>query len=60
MWKQLTNELNTQACSETTCVCVGDSEADIYELFLSELNEDKIKDSDMESLIGLVAHDLWR
>ena len=27
---------------------------------LSELDEDKIKDSDMESLIGLVAHDLWR
>ena len=24
-----------QACTETTCVCVGDSEADIYELFVA-------------------------
>ena len=24
-----------QACPETTCVCVGDSEADIYELFVA-------------------------
>ena len=25
-----------QACPETTCVCVGDSEADIYELFVAQ------------------------
>lgn len=27
------SNITAQACPETTCVCVGDSEADIYELF---------------------------
>ena len=29
-----------QACPETTCVCVGDSEADIYELFVANAQSD--------------------
>ena len=33
---QMTNQA-ALACPETTCVCVGDSESDIYELFVAQL-----------------------
>lgn len=30
-----TAELAAQACPETTCLCVGDSESDIYDVFVA-------------------------